>query len=250
MLAALSPSAGLAFAAGLLSFLSPCVFPLVPAYAAYLSGRAGAATGASPSGELTASRPAPLQAPVLANGVAFVLGFSLVFVALFYVLQALEVTFLLRHQRTLNVIAGAVVIVLALQTLGVIRFGTLMREWRVSHVPRDGGGLGASLLLGITFAAGWTPCIGPQLGAILQLAVSGSFGGLPFMLLYCAGLAVPFLIVAALADRLQNVIRLVNRRLGAVNLVAGGLLLVFGLLLITDRLTLLSQLSASSPFSL
>lgn len=250
MLAALSPSVGLAFAAGLLSFLSPCVFPLVPAYAAYLSGRAGAGLTASPGGELAAARPVGIRVPVVANGVAFVLGFSAVFVALFYVLQALEVTFLLRHQRALNVVAGAIVIVLALQTLGLVRIGALMREWRVGHAVPTGGGLGAAFLLGVTFAAGWTPCIGPQLGAILQVAVSGSFAGLPFMLLYCAGLAVPFLLVAALADRLQNVIRLVNRRLGVVNLVAGALLLGFGLLLITDRLTLLSQLSPSSPFNL
>ncbi|MFN2452550.1 MAG: cytochrome c biogenesis CcdA family protein [Candidatus Dormibacteria bacterium] len=248
MLAALSPSVGLAFAAGLLSFLSPCVFPLVPAYAAYLGGRAGTVP-ASP-GPVQAATPRGAGVPVLANGVAFVLGFSAVFVALFYVLQALEVTFLLRHQRAVNVVAGAVVIVLALQTLGLLRIGSLMREWRVSARIPAGGGLGASLLLGVTFAAGWTPCIGPQLGAILQLAVSGSFGGLPFMLVYCAGLAIPFLIVAALADRLQNVIRAVNRRLGLVNLVAGGLLLVFGLLLVSDRLTVLSQLSASSPFNL
>jgi cytochrome c-type biogenesis protein len=97
---------------------------------------------------------------------------------------------------------------------------------------------------------GWTPCIGAQLGAILQLAVSGDFGGLPFMLVYCAGLAVPFLLVAVLADRIQGVIRAVNRRMGIINIVAGLLLLGFGFLLISNEITLLNQYSFQAPFNL
>lgn len=188
------------------------------------------------------------RAPVLANGLAFVLGFMLVFVALFYVLQALEVTLLLQHQATVNRVAGAVVIVLALQTMGVLRIPWLMRERRF-HVVPSGGALGA-LLLGITFALGWTPCIGPQLGAILQLAVGGNFGGLPFLLVYCAGLAVPFLLVAGLADRLQGVIRAVNRRLGVINIAGGVLLLAFGVLLLSNQFTVFNQYAVQSPFNL
>ncbi|MDQ2961072.1 MAG: cytochrome c biogenesis protein CcdA, partial [Candidatus Dormibacteraeota bacterium] len=188
------------------------------------------------------------RVPVLGNGVAFVAGFVVVFIALFYVLQALEVTFLLQHQLAVNRVAGAMVILLALQTMGVIRIPLLMRDWRIHSVPM-GGTLGA-FLLGITFALGWTPCIGAQLGAILQVAVSGDFAGLPFMIVYCAGLAVPFLLVAVLADRMQNVIRAVNRRMGIINIAAGILLLGFGLLLLSNEITVLNQFAFQSPFNL
>lgn len=278
MIALIGPSYPLAFLAGLASFLSPCVFPLVPAYAAYLGGRAtrdaqpepamatalvpaGAAAGAggasgSPAGpgsSMTAARPhgarrGTARVPVFGNGVAFVAGFCAVFIALFYVLQAFEVTFLLHHQTAVNRVAGAVIILLALQTMGLIRIPLLMRDIRLHSTPM--AGTAGAFLLGITFALGWTPCIGAQLGAILQLAVSGDFGGLPFMLVYCAGLAVPFLLVAVLADRMQNVIRAVNRRMGVINIVAGVLLLGFGFLLISNEITVLNQYSFQSPFNL
>lgn len=240
------PSAPLAFLAGLVSFLSPCVFPLMPAYAAYLGGRAGRpvlATAAGPRLEQRAAR-----VPVIANGVAFVVGFSLVFIAVYYVLGVLDVTVFIRNLTLVNAIAGGIIIVLALQTLGVLRFGFLARERRV-HVTPVYGAAGA-LLLGITFAAGWTPCLGPQLAAILTIAQNRDFGGLPFMLLYCLGLAVPFLVLAVLADRLQGFIRAVNRHLGVINIVCGAVLLVFGVLLATGRITILSTLSFQSPFNL
>ena len=240
------PSAPLAFLAGLVSFLSPCVFPLMPAYAAYLSGRAGrpalAMAGDAPASTVQS------RVPVLTSGVAFVLGFSVVFIAVFYVFQVLDVTVFARNLELVNRIAGAVIIVLALHTLGVFRFGWLMRERRVHITPAEGAG--GAFLLGLTFAAGWTPCLGPQLGAILTVAQDRDFGGLPFMLLYCVGFALPFLAVAVLADRLQGVLRSINRHLGVVNLVAGAILLVFGLLLATGRLTVLSTLSFQSPFNL
>lgn len=251
MIALISPSYPLAFLAGLVSFLSPCVFPLVPAYAAYLGGRATRDLGSPPETVVrSTSRTfvAGARAPIVGNGVAFIAGFCVVFIALFYVLQALEVTFLLRHQTAVNRVAGAVIILLALQTMGVIRIPLLMRDIRFHNTPL--GGTFGAFLLGITFALGWTPCIGAQLGAILQLAVSGDFGGLPFMLVYCAGLAVPFLVVAVLADRLQNVIRAVNRRMGVINIVAGVLLLGFGFLLISNEITLLNQFSFQAPFDL
>jgi cytochrome c-type biogenesis protein len=262
VIALVGPSYPLAFLAGLVSFLSPCVFPLVPVYAAYLGGRAaqatgpalvtasggGGATGGADVAVLGSRRIAAPRVPIFGNGVAFVAGFIVVFIALFYVLQALEVTFLLHHQVAVNRVAGAVIILLALQTMGVIRIPALMRDRRIHFVPM-GGTVGA-FLLGITFALGWTPCIGAQLGAILQLAVSGDFGGLPFMLVYCAGLAVPFLIVAVLADRMQNLIRAVNRHMGVITIVAGLLLLGFGFLLISNEITLLNQYSFSAPFNL
>jgi cytochrome c-type biogenesis protein len=246
----------LAFAAGVVSFLSPCVFPLAPGYLAFLSGTAGDAveTGSGPGAMLADTPPAVAprrtpRAPLLRNGVAFVLGFSAVFVAFFYVLRALDVTVLVEHQRIVNLVAGAIVIVLALQTLGVVQSTLLMRERRVHLLPRSRGMVGA-FLLGVTFAAGWTPCIGPQLAAILTVAAQGDFTGLPVMLAYCLGLAVPFLLLALLADRLQGALRAVNRHMRIVNVVAGCLLLVFGLLLVTDQFTFFNRFSPQSPFDL
>jgi cytochrome c-type biogenesis protein len=254
----------LAFAAGVVSFLSPCVFPLAPGYLAFLGGQAGQAQLDGEGG--TAARPGPgamlaegtavaapparnARVPLMLNGVAFVLGFSAVFVAFFYVLRALNVTLLLEHQNLVNGVAGGIVVVLALQTLGVFRWAPLMRDRRVHATPRGRGAVGA-FLLGVTFAAGWTPCIGPQLTAILAVANQGDFAGLPVMLAYCLGLAVPFLAIAALADRLQGTIRAVNRHMGVVNVVAGALLLVFGLLLLTNQFTVFNRFSPQSPFDL
>lgn len=241
-----APSVPLAFLAGLVSFLSPCVFPLMPAYAAYLSGRAGTRAYAAADGVTLDER--MVHVPVLVNGVAFVTGFSLVFIAVFYVLQVLDVTVFIRNLTLVDAIAGAIIVVLALQTMGVLRFGFLARERRIQVTPAYGAP--GAFLLGLTFAAGWTPCLGPQLAAILTVAQNRDFGGLPFMVVYCVGLAVPFLVLALLADRLQGVIRAVNRHLGVINLVCGAILLVFGLLLATGRITLLSTYSFQSPFNL
>jgi len=246
----------LALAAGLASFLSPCVFPLAPAYLAYLGGRAGGGATAiesSGGGGVAVVRRGPggvdPRVSLLGNGVAFVLGFSCIFIAFFYVLVALRVTLLIHHQQTVNLVAGLIIILLALQTLGLLRIGLLMREQRL-HLSPPGAGLLPSFLLGVTFAAGWTPCIGPQLSAILTVASGGDFSGLPVMIVYCLGLAVPFLLMAALADRLQGVIRAVNRHLRVINLVAGALLLVFGVLLITNHFTFFNRFAAQSPFDL
>ena len=240
------PSIPLAFLAGLVSFLSPCVFPLMPAYAAYLGGRAGQpALAGAPGG--TAALIA--RSSAMTTGIAFVIGFSVVFIAEYYLLEGvLAITVFQRNLDLVNRIAGAIIMVLALQTMGVLRFGWLERERRFHLRPSNGATGG--LLLGLTFAAGWLPCLGPQLGAILTLAQNRDFGGLPFMLLYCLGLAIPFLLVAALADRLQGVLRSVNRHLRVISILAGLILFGFGLLMATGQLTVLSGLSFQSPFNL
>jgi len=244
----------LAFLAGLVSFLSPCVFPMVPVYLGYLGGRVGAAArpapGLRPGPGAAALAPAEPAAPLLANGAAFAVGFSAVFITLFYVLLALDRSLLGSHRNTVDLVAGVIVVVLALQTLGLLRIGWLMRERRLHLVPGTPGLL-PSFLLGVAFAAGWTPCVGVQLGAILTVAQQGDFAGLPVMVAYCLGLAVPFLLVAALTDRLQGTIRALNRHVGAVNVLAGMLLLVFGFLLIAGQITQLNRvLPVWAPFDL
>jgi cytochrome c-type biogenesis protein len=256
----------LAFAAGVVSFLSPCVLPLLPAYLAYLGGRvdtgviavsgggagprpgpgaasAMALTYGGPALVEAAGAPSARRAPLLANGIAFVAGFTLVFVIVFYVFEAVGVTLFVQHRRAVEITCGALIALLGLHTLGVLRIGPLMRDLRI-HIEPRGSGLGGAFLLGITFAAGWSPCIGPQLGLILTVAAQRDFAGLPVMLVYAAGLAVPFLVAAILADRLQGALRTLNRHLGAVNLVAGFVLLVFGILLAAGNITSLNQFGA------
>ncbi|HET9050859.1 MAG TPA: cytochrome c biogenesis protein CcdA [Candidatus Dormibacteraeota bacterium] len=244
----------LAFAAGVVSFLSPCVLPLLPAYLAYLGGRvgdtvmAGAPGGVVPGRggaaavAISPSRARP-QAPLLANGIAFVLGFTAVFVVIFYVFEAVGVTLLVSHRRTVEVVCGALITLFGLNTLGVLRVGVLMRDLRV-HLDGRRAGLGGAFLLGVTFAAGWSPCIGPQLGLILTVAAQRDFAGFPVMLTYAAGLAVPFLAAAILADRAQGAVRALNRHIGAVNLAAGFVLVVFGILLALGDITSLNRFGA------
>lgn len=246
MILAVHLSYPLAFLAGAVSFLSPCVFPLVPAYVSMLGGRTAQAAASWDGGG--AQGPARSHPPI-ANGIAFVAGFSLVFIAFFYVFRALDITILVRHQQAVSLVAGVIVIVLALQTLGVLRLTFLMRERRF-RLPRTGAGVLPSLLLGITFAAGWTPCIGPQLAGILTVASQQEFSGLPLMIVYCLGLGLPFLMVALLTDRLQGPIRAVNRHMHVITLVSGGILLVFGLLLATGKFTFFNRFAAQSPFDL
>jgi len=240
-----SPSLGLAFVAGFVSCLSPCVFPLLPGYVAYL-GRQAVALPATLEGSGTVASRAG-NATVLVSGAAFVLVFSTVFVLLFYVLQALNVLVFVHQQRLVDVVAGTVVIVLALQTLGLIRWTPLLRERRLHRAL--GSGVPGAFLLGVTFAAGWTPCLGPQLGAILSLTAAG-FAGLPCMLVYCAGLAVPFLAVAGLAGRAAPLLRSVNAHMRAISVIGGVILLVFGLLILTDNFTYFNRFAGQAPFDL
>lgn len=246
MIATIHLSFPLALLAGTLSFISPCCLPLVPAYVAFLGGNASRpvfdAHGA-------AVRPAPPpRMPLLANGTAFVLGFSAVFVAFFYVFSALNVTVFIHYRNAVNIVAGVIVIGLALHVMGVVHLAPLSRERRL-HLNLNTRGIFPAFLLGVTFAAGWTPCLGPQLGAILTVAAQQDFTGLPFMLTYCLGLAIPFLAVALMTDRVQGTLRALNKHMRAVTILSGAVLMIFGLLLVTDRITFLNRFALQSPFN-
>ena len=219
MLSPISPL--LALLAGLVSFLSPCVLPLVPAYLAYLSGRAGDQT--------------PSRTRLLLAGAAFVVGLSVVFVLFFYAFQAALYPLL----PILEPVAGVLVILLALQLLGVLRLPFLQREYRVMHTAPAGGGVGGGLLLGLGFATGWTPCIGPTLGAILTsgLEHGATAGGLFLILLYCLGLGLPFLVLAAGFEWAAPAVRSLNRRRRVIDLASAGVLTLMGLLLLTNHLS-------------
>jgi len=241
----------LAAAAGAASFLSPCVLPLVPAYLGFLGG---SAVGGGPS-----SRPPGAQAPlptppaagpgrltVMGNAAAFVLGLSLLFILAFYLLE----TVLLPWRHILLPVLGAVVIGLGLQYMGVLRLSVLQRERRPwLRMPRRAGPLGG-FLLGIGFAAGWTPCIGPVLGAVLTsgLAQGATGHGVVLMVAYAVGLSLPFLIAAGLLEAAAPALRALQRLQQPIAVVGGLLIVGMGVLVVTNHVTVLnSWFSAHLP---
>jgi cytochrome c-type biogenesis protein len=219
--------------AGLVSFLSPCVLPLVPGYLSYVGGLSGteaaAATDASPGGGGIATR-ARVRSRTVLGAVLFVLGFTVVFVA-YGVLFGRLGAVLIEHQRLLERILGVIVILLGLAFLGWLP--GVSRELRIHRFPS--AGLIGAPLLGIVFGLGWTPCIGPTLGAVQSLALStaGAGRGAALSAAYCIGLGVPFVLVAIGARWLVRSLAVVRRHANIVTYVGGGLLVVLGLLLVT-----------------
>lgn len=208
----------LAVIAGVLSFTSPCALPLVPGYLGYMSG-------------VSASR-----GRTLASAGVFVAGFALVFTAL-GAGASVAAAVLADHRQLLDRLAGVVIIGLGLFLVGLVRLPVLMREGRplLEHVRPGPEG---ALLLGVAFAFGWTPCIGPILGAILALAsTTGTASeGAALLLLYSLGLGIPFLLAALFLDRFRTVSMWLRRRLAVIEAVGGVLLILMGVLVFTERL--------------
>lgn len=226
------------FLAGLLSFLSPCVLPLVPGYVSLLSGTASQA-GADPD-QKTSSL-------LVQNSLLFILGFSAVFISLGAAASSVGAA-LREHQVLLSQISGIVVILFGLHLLGVIRIKALYADKRV-RTATSASGVGA-FVVGFAFAFGWTPCIGPVLGTILLLAASEKTltEGLFLLTVYSAGLAVPFLLTTLALDRFTNFYRGFRRHLHTVEMVSGALMVLIGLLLLTHRFTMISAYLARIPF--
>jgi cytochrome c-type biogenesis protein len=182
----------------------------------------------------------PPRARLIASGGAFVAGVSIVFILFFYALRSVLQPV---HSSTwLRYIAGTVVIVLALQVAEVIRLPLLMRTFKVSNRAPGRGGLTGGFLLGLCFAAGWTPCIGATLGAVLSSAITQGTTreGLLLVAVYCIGLGVPFLALAASMASARPLVQALNRHRRAIDLSSGAVLLVMGLLLLTGNLTQVS----------
>ncbi|AWD20916.1 cytochrome c biogenesis CcdA family protein [Pseudogemmobacter blasticus] len=225
--ASLLPAMAIALVAGVLSFLSPCVLPVVPPYLAYMGGISmGEMTGASEA-----------RRRVILPALFFVLGLSTVFLLLGFAASAFG-AFFLTNQQLFAKAAGVVVIVFGLHFLGVFRIPILDREARLDAGDRGGSALGA-FVLGLAFAAGWTPCIGPQLGAILSLAAQeGNIGrGMVLLAVYAVGLGLPFLLAALFIGRAMGLMTRLKRHMKWIERAMGALLLIVGLALVTGAFT-------------
>ena len=223
-----SVSLPLAFLAGLLSFVSPCVLPLVPVYLGYLSGSS-----------LSSDTP-PNRWHVFAHALLFVGGFTVVFLVLFGLPATLLGQGLLRYAEWIARIGGAILILFGLHTLGILTIPVLSMTRRMEVGSGVEPGYIRSALIGVTFAAGWTPCIGPLLGTVITLALTEPSRAIGLLLVYALGLAVPFLVTAALLTQAIVWLKRLNRHMRAIEIVSGLLMVGVGILQITGSFSILN----------
>ena len=231
-----SVSIGLAFLAGLLSFVSPCVLPLVPSYVTFVTGMT--------LDELNAGERGAARARAAVHASLFILGFTLVFVALGATATALGAV-IRRSLPLIQQVGGVVIAAFGLYLMGVLRLPWLMRERRL-HLASKPAGFAGSVLVGVAFGAGWTPCIGPVLASILLYAgaAASMSRGMLLLAVYALGLGVPFFIAAVGFNWYLAGARRLMRWLRPLEVAAGVLLVVVGVLLFTGRFTLLSSFFA------
>ena len=225
--ASLLPAMMIALVAGVLSFLSPCVLPIVPPYLAYMSGVS--------LNDISSERAARRKAVIAA--LFFVMGLSTVFLILGFTASAFGM-FFLQNQVLFAQISGVVIIIFGLHFVGVFRIPFLDQEARLDAGDKGGSSFGA-YILGLAFAFGWTPCIGPQLGAILTLAATEASVSKGTLLLgvYAAGLGIPFLAAAAFITRAMGVMNRIKRHMKLIERVMGGLLILVGIAMVTGAFT-------------
>lgn len=228
--AGLVPAMTIALIAGIFSFLSPCVLPIVPPYLAYMGG----VSINDMSNQSSARRRAVVAA------LFFVLGLSTVFILLGFTASAFGM-FFLQNQALFAKISGVVIIVFGLHFVGLFRIPFLDQEARLDAGDKGGSSFGA-YVLGLAFAFGWTPCIGPQLGAILSLAASEASVSRGTLLLgvYAAGLGIPFLLAAMFITRAMTLMNRIKPHMKLIERIMGGLLVLVGLALVTGAFTTFS----------
>lgn len=213
-----------AFLAGLVSFVSPCVLPLIPAYLSFITG--------SSLEELQAQTSAAERRRVIVHALAFILGFTVVFMTLGFTASAIG-TALVDYRDWIAKIGGVIVVVLGLNMIGVFKIPFLMMDKRPQFRSANRSPL-ASFIVGLAFAAGWSPCVGPILAGILALATQEQYGPATFLLfVYSMGLALPFFLVAAGISRALPALNRIKRYLGAIEVGAGAFLVATGIVLVT-----------------
>jgi cytochrome c-type biogenesis protein len=222
-----------AFAAGLISFLSPCVLPLVPGYVSYVAGESIADADEGSIGTWARLR-------TLGLSFNFVLGFSTAFVLLGATATALG-QLLLRYRYELNIASGIIVILFGLFVTGLLRWSWMMRDVRL-HAAIEGGRPLSAYILGLAFAFGWTPCIGPILGAILTVSAATTtvLGGVVLLAIYSLGLGVPFLLTAMFTDVISHRLKSA-RRLGRwLQVLAGAAMVLMGIAMVTGQMSVMA----------
>lgn len=239
-----------AFIAGVLSFISPCVLPLIPGYLSFISGvsleemrglqpiAAGAAGGTmTVSGGVSAAA----KRQVIITSLFFILGFSLVFVSLGASATFLG-QFLMERLTIFGKVAGVLLVIFGLHTIGVFKIPFLLNEARVQANTKPASMIGA-VIVGISFAFGWTPCIGPILSAILLVAAQQESvnQGIVLLSIYSLGLAIPFLLTAMAINQFFTAFKKIRRHYHAIEIVSGVLMIVIGVLIFTNRFTVIAQ---------
>jgi cytochrome c-type biogenesis protein len=217
-----------AFLAGLASFVSPCVLPLVPSYLSFLTGTS--------LEDLKTQDSAAAKLRTIAHSLAFISGLTVIFVLIGLSASAVGGVFT-DHRRLVEIVGGLIIIVFGLHMMGVLKIPLLMMDKRL-HLRSTRPSLAVSFLIGLGFAAGWSPCIGPILSLIILKASQEKIGEATYLLLgYSAGLAVPFLIVAAAITQSLGALNRIKRFLPAIETASGGILVATGLVVATDQFT-------------
>ena len=224
-----------AFSAGLLSFISPCVLPLVPSYLSYI-------TGLSVENLAKVEERERFKSAILVNAILFIAGFSTVFIA-FGASASLIGQVLYEYQDIIRKIGGILIIIFGLYLLGILKLNILMTERRLVRFESRPVGYLGSFLIGTAFAAGWTPCVGPVLGTILAYAstTESMSGGVMLLSAYSFGLGLPFFLTAFGMDTFLSYFKSLRIYLGGVSFVSGGLLVLVGLMIFTDSVTLFTS---------
>ena len=228
-----------AFFAGIVSFLSPCILPIIPGFLAYLAGESSSNAVAKPS-----------RLEIFLNSFFFVLGFSIVFALLGVLLNGVLAHVAYAVQSWLAWIGGTIVIFFGLYLMGFFHLRFLERDHKIAMTAKFHSRYITSLLFGFAFAAGWTPCVGPVLGGILGIAASAPGEAFWLLLSYAIGLGVPFLIVGLFVAQSAAVINRYAAKLEYVNPVFGAILVVLGVLVFTQNLPLIANFSFVSDLLL
>ena len=226
----------LAFMGGILSFISPCVLPLVPSYISFVTGISFE--------ELTREEGTKnLKRIILSNSLTFILGFSMFFVVILGASAQLFGQLLMEYQDLIRKIGGLVIIFLGIHIIGIVNIGLLQREKRFHFFREKSAGFLGSFLVGVGFAAGWAPCIGPILAMIFTVAVTSesSWAGVLLFVSYSMGLAIPFMLTSLGINTFLKYFQRLKRHMRVISIVTGGLLIVTGLLIFFNSFAIISR---------